>query len=998
MNGIRLEGVRVHNLKNVSLTVPLHRLVVVSGVSGSGKSSLAFDTLYAEGQRRYIETLAPAARQFLPLLDKPDADRIENIPPAVGVRQGAGRAGARDTVATATELYDALRFLFARLGQVVCHGCGRTVRRFGAEDVWRFVAERVRAGTRFQVCFRLEQPGRGDLGSELARAGFRRAVVLRRQGTGLSGKTVELEHCTDQLLRQARAEQVWVVVDRLVAGRVEEARALESLEQALFFGEGLCVLVLEPQPTSSAADRADAASGRAVQRPSKERASSPATELLTPGDLPGGTAEIDGRHWQWVEFSDQYECRACGRHYEEPTPHLFSFDSPLGACGRCHGFGRVPTISFEHLVPDPSKSLREGAIAPWTTPAYRHELDELLALADDYGIPVDVPFSELKPEHLELIKNGVPERNFGGLRGFFRWLERHRYRLGVRVFLNRWRAYRTCPACRGARLCEAALAVRLLPERAGETQADDDVTLVGKNLAEVCELTVEQAATAVRRLEEQLTERERQRVSSFLAALSRRLEYLQQVGLAYVTLDRSLRTLSDGEAKRVSLTTCLGSGLVNTLFVLDEPSCGLHPRDNERILAAVRRLRDAGNTVVVVEHEPEFVRAADHVIDIGPAAGREGGQIVFEGPPGELVRCERSLTGAFLSGRRSTPVPQQRRKPTGWLTLKNVRHHNLRGLTVRFPLGVLCAVTGVSGSGKSSLVEQTLYPALCRVLGKPVPTGPRGRYDAVEGAEQLSDVVRVDTSPIGRTPRSNPVTYMKAFAEIRQTFAQTRDAEVRQFTAKHFSFNAAGGGRCPRCRGAGSIEIEMHFLADIVMTCPECHGTRFRPEILEVKYRGLSIADVLNLTVREAFAFFRSQPQTQRRLGFLLQVGLDYLTLGQPATTLSGGESQRLKLAAHLAQQSKARTLFLLNEPTTGLHPFDVEKLVECLQRLVASGHSVIVIEHNRDLIKCADYVIDLGPEAGEQGGEVVAAGTPEQLCRCRRSVTGRYLREALRR
>ncbi len=923
MNSIRLEGVRVHNLKNVSLLLPLRRLIVVSGVSGSGKSSLAFDTLFAEGQRRYIGTLAPAARQFLPLLDRPEAERIENIPPAVAVRQTAGRPGARETVASATEIYDALRFLFAQLGEVVCRKCGRTIQAAGPEAVVQWLKQ-LSEQTRFMICCSVnEEQTFQDTSKlewsderlqELRQAGFRRAVLIVEEEDRQRAETVELEHCSAELLQQARVVDLWIVVDRVVAGRVDESRLLDSLEQAFFFGNERCVLVWE-------ATKDDQTQAEQLEA--------------------DGLLALRDRTWLWRVFSQKYECRRCRLSYEEPGHQLFSHDSPLGACPHCHGFGRVPTISFEHLVPDPNKSLREGAIVPWTTPAYRHELDELLALAPDYGIPVDVPFSQLKPEHLKLILNGVPERRFGGLRGFFNWLERHRYRLGVRVFLNRWRAYKTCPACGGSRLRPEALAVRLprlegTVEKAGRRpstrfNAAQTTELDGRNIAEVCQLTVEQAADALTSFENRLPAEQAERVKHFLEAIARRLEVLQEVGLGYVTLDRQLRTLSDGEAKRVMLTTCLGTGLVNTLFVLDEPSCGLHPRDNERILTAVKRLRDTGNTVVVVEHEPEFIEAADEVVDIGPRAGQEGGEIVFQGPPNALRECERSLTGAYLSGRAKIDVPLRRRQPTAWLELKNVRHHNLQGIDVAFPLGVLCAVTGVSGSGKSSLVEQTLFPAVCRALQQPLAPGQWGKYDTLLGAEHLAAVVLVDTSPVGKTPRSNPVTYIKAFDEIRQAFAQTREAKMRNFTAKHFSFNSADGGRCLKCKGAGVVEIDMHFLADISMTCPECHGKRYRPEILEIKYRGLNIAEVLDMTVREAFSFFRNQPRTQRRLSFLMRVGLDYLRLGQPATTLSGGESQRLKLAAFLAQQSQPRTLFLVNEPTTGLHLHDVAKLLECL-------------------------------------------------------------------
>jgi excinuclease ABC subunit A len=677
---------------------------------------------------------------------------------------------------------------------------------------------------------------------------------------------------------------------------------------------------------------------------------------------------------------------------------LFSFNNPLGACPTCQGFGSVPSLSFERVVPDPSKSLREGAIAPWTTPKYRHELDELLALAGDYGIPTDIPFSELTPEHLALIREGVPERRFGGLRGFFRWLERHRYELPVRVFLSRWRSYETCPACRGDRLQPLALAVRVgsqTSEVRGQRPGESRLL----SIAELCRLEIPAAVSFLESVAATISPAERTMTKAIFDELRTRLRYLAEVGLDYLTLDRQARTLSGGEAQRVALTGTLGSTLVNTLYVLDEPSAGLHPRDSERVIAAIKRLRDARNTVVVVEHEDAFIRQAEQVIDVGPGAGREGGEIIFQGPPAGLLEGEGSVTGAYLSGRRFIPIPQpeQRRAPNAWLTLTGARHHNLKNLTVEFPLGVLCVVTGVSGSGKSTLIDETLYPALCRALKQPCATESPGAFDALAGVEQIDEVVLADQSPIGRTPRSNPVTYLKAFDEIRKIFADTPDAKLRNLTATAFSFNAAAGGRCPKCQGSGVVEVEMQFLADISMTCPECHGTRYRPEVLEVKYRNLTIADVLALTVREAFSFFRTHRKLQRQLKFLKDVGLDYLPLGQPATTLSGGESQRLKLASFLASGTRSRTLFLIDEPTLGLHTADVAQLLTCFESLLAVGHSLIVVEHDLDVIRSADWVIDLGPEAGDAGGRIVASGTPERIAQTDESITGEHLRRTTR-
>ncbi len=936
---IDLFGVRVHNLKGIDLRLPLHQFVVITGVSGSGKSSLAFDTLYAEGQRRYIESFSAYARQFLDPLEKPDADRIEHIPPAIAIRQSSVNLSSKSTVATATELHDYLRLLFAKIGRIICPGCKSEIRNetpaTALETIHRFAE-----GTRFQICFPLDRAseGGGDELAQLQTEGFTRLIA--------AGRTLDVRDF-DKPAADADAD-VWAVVDRLAAGKATDSRILDSLELAFREGDERCILLEEYRDKSAAGD--------------------------------AEAATIDGNRWLVHRHSGHLVCEPCGREFVRPEPRLFSFNAPLGACPECQGFGAVPAISLERLVPDSSKTLREGAIAAWTTPAYRHELDELLELAGDYDIPVDVPFHQLEPRHLDLITDGVAERQFGGLKGFFRWLERHKYKLSARVFLNRWRTYETCPACRGDRLQSPALAVRI----------------EGRNIADVCRRSIREINDFFAGLEKRFSDVEQQVTRTILTEIASRLEYLSEVGLDYLTLDRTVRTLSGGEAQRIALTAALGSSLVNTLYVLDEPSAGLHPRDSRRVIDAIRRLRDAGNTVVVVEHEDAFVLAADEVVDIGPGAGHEGGRLVFQGTPDELEKCEESITGAYLSGRRSieASLPATRRRPDqGWLRLQGAREHNLKNLTVEFPLGVLCVVTGVSGSGKSTLIAETLYPALCRALKQAGPLPQCGQFDQLSGAEEIDEVLLVDHQPVGRTPRSNPVTYLKAFDEIRKVFAQTAEAKLRNYTATHFSFNAATGGRCPKCTGNGSIRIDMQFLADVSMICPECHGTRYQREILEVKYRGLTIAEVLGMTVREAFTFFRSQPRLQKRLQLLKDVGLAYLPLGQPATTLSGGESQRLKLAARLASGSRRRGLFLLDEPTTGLHAADVVKLLACFSTLLSVGHSLIVIEHNLDVIKAADHLIDLGPEAGDAGGEIVACGTPENVCAVRESITGRFLR-----
>jgi excinuclease ABC subunit A len=685
---------------------------------------------------------------------------------------------------------------------------------------------------------------------------------------------------------------------------------------------------------------------------------------------------IDGRPWRRISFSTQLACEDCGIDYPVPEPRLYSFNSPLGACPNCEGFGNVIDVDMELVVPDPGKTIREGAVAPWNSPAYAHELEELLALADDYGLPVDVPFSQLGPEHLALVVGGVPERNFGGLDGFFAWLERRKYKMHIRVFLSRWRSYRPCPECGGSRLRPEALATQV----------------GGRNIAQIAAMKISEAAAFFRGLE--LSDYQRQVGRMMLEQVTARLAYLEAVGLGYLTLDRTLRTLSGGEMRRVALTSALGSSLVNMLYVLDEPSIGLHPRDIRQLIGAITDLRDRANTVVVVEHEEAIIRAADEIVEIGPGAGERGGRVVFQGTPRAMQETPESLTGDYLAGRRGVSAPGRRRQPNhGWIRLAGARGNNLKNVTVEFPLGMLCLVTGVSGSGKSTLVQDTLYPALCRRLRKDAPK-PYD-HDDVFGDGQIDDCLMVDQSPIGRSPRSNPVTYLKAFDEIRAVFAETVEARTRGYTASHFSFNV-DGGRCSECQGDGYVEIDMQFLADVYMRCSQCGGTRYRDEILDVTYRGRNIAEVLEMTVREAFTFFRGRPKVQARLKRLIDVGLDYVRLGQPANTLSGGEAQRLKLAGYMSSAKRGRSLFILDEPTTGLHFSDIVQLLDCFDALLAVGHSLIVVEHNLQMMKAADYLVDLGPGAADEGGRVVAKGTPEMVSRAPESITGRFLAEVL--
>lgn len=1000
---IELQGVRVHNLKNISLQLPLETLIVVTGVSGSGKSSLAFDTLFAEGQRRYIESLSTSARQYLDRIERPDADRIDHIPPAIAVRQQSKRSGNRVTVATATEIYDLWRLLFARIGTIVCPRCHSHVTRHSPESI-RTEIQHFASGTRFQIAFSMQRdPDETDLQyrQRLRDAGFRRVIVA-----GTSQQLDDLTDPTDSITQPivgvqsqhidtidhaallkddgppptiTPSQEAWVIVDRLTAGTATDERIVDSLELALDHGEGRCiVLALTDDPTI---------------------------------DDNSESIKIDDRNWRIQRYHAQLLCRHCQIEFTEPEPRLFSFTGSLGACPECRGTGSVPVLSLERIIPDPQKSLREGAIAPWTTPAYRHELEELLDLAADYDIPADMPFADLQPQHRRLIEQGIPEQNFGGLQGFFEWLERRKYKVGIRTFLNRWRDFETCPRCHGDRLKQSALAIRLNDH----------------NIAQACRLTVGDQQRFVDRVDENCKPHERQIVEPLFAEIRSRLSYLTDVGLDYLQLDRSMRTLSGGEAQRVALTATLGSNLVNTLFVFDEPSAGLHPRDTDRVIPLIQQLSAAGNSIVIVEHEEAFIRMADHVVEVGPGAGREGGQIVFQGTRAELMAANDSTTAAYLRGDNANTI--QARDPrvpaeSSQLCLSGIQLHNLDNLTVEFPLQSLCVITGVSGSGKSTLIEHSLYPAVCDALGQSCNVEPRARNTRMIGVEAINEVILVDQSSIGKTSRSNAATYLKIFDDIRKSFADTPEARLRNFTAKAFSFNSSGGGRCPKCQGSGSISIDMQFLADISMTCPECRGKRYQREVLEVKYRGLNIADVLDLTVADAFTFFRSQRRIQRCLKTLIDVGLAYLPLGQPATTLSGGESQRLKLAAFLnrphsgAESSTSRdvtpndvssnpasrmtagnrtgTLFLLDEPTIGLHAADVARLLQCFETLLSVGHSLVVIEHNLDLIRAADWIIDLGPEAGEAGGRIVASGTPEDICRSTDSVTAQYLRAAM--
>ncbi|MBI1246952.1 excinuclease ABC subunit A [bacterium] len=943
MSALQIEarGVEVHNLKKVDLDIPHRQLIVFCGVSGSGKTSMALDTLYAEGQRRYIESFSAYTRQFLDRLEKPEADRIDNIPPALAVTKVNDTRSSRSTVGTATETTDYLRLLFSKIGTIVCPSCNQPITKDTPGRVADHICSAEGTG-RMMVAFpvMLDNGESEGVIEQLREDGFVRAIV--------GGETVSLTPEQDEALGQRLqiGEPVSVVVDRLTLESLKIERLRESLETGFAHGDGVCEILIQPQSVGPLKDQ-------------------------------GTLVEIDGQTWQSLRFSSQLRCEACNLEFIEPDPRLFNFNSPLGACPDCEGFGNIIDMDMDLIVPDRRKSIAEGAIAPWNTPAYKHELEELIALAPDYDIPINTPYRDLTEKQINLIVEGVPEREFGGLKGFFAWLERRKYKMHMRVFLSRWRSFRMCEACHGTRLRPEALAVRV----------------GGKNIAEISSMKIVDALAHFQNLE--LSDYESALCRQVMPQVLARLQYLCIVGLGYLALDRSLRTLSGGEAQRVTLTSTLGSSLVNMLYVLDEPTAGLHPSDITRLNEAIVDLRDRGNTVVVVEHEETLIRAADQIVEFGPGAGERGGEIMFQGSPSEIEEDEDSLTGEFLSGRRSVVRKRERRSIThGKVRLKGACGNNLKNLEVEFPLGVLTVVTGVSGAGKSSLVDQTLYPALCRRKRKEnIQSLP---YDDVFGDGQIDDVVLVDQGPIGRSPRSNPVTYIKAFDEIRNVFAGTMQARTRNLTASHFSFNVQGG-RCESCNGDGHIAIDMQFMADVYVKCPECKGQRYKKEVLEITYRSKSIADVLNMTVREAFVFFRGQPKVQNKLNLLNEVGLDYLRLGQPANTLSSGEAQRLKLAGNLATTKKARTLFLMDEPTTGLHFADIVQLLDCFANLLQIGHSLIVVEHNTHVMMAADYIVDLGPGAADEGGNVVATGTPEEIALHPDSVTGKHLAAALK-
>jgi excinuclease ABC subunit A len=956
---IIIRGARTHNLKNVDLTLPPRSLVVMTGVSGSGKSSLAFDTIYAEGQRRYVESLSAYARQFLERMEKPDVDSIEGICPAIAIRQKNSIRNPRSTVGTTTEIHDYLRLLYARVGRTYCRNCGREVIRETAEVVARRLGE-LAEGTRLLIGFDMPvvtapamrrrpepedeeataaeegpadptpQPDLPDLVDPIAET----LAALRRKGFGrlyLDGRTVTLEEVDAATLKDRGALQV--IIDRIRIEGDLRARLTDSIEIAYTEGGGAAFAIeIPPSPA-------------------------------------GESAALTRR------FSERFECRECAIPYELPQPRLFSFNNPFGACPLCHGFGNIIELDMALVVPDSTKSINQNAIEPWSKPHYRAQLAELKRAAKPRGLRLDAPWSELTDEEKRFVIEGDGAA-YEGVKGFFRWLERKKYKVHVRVFLSRYRGYLTCPDCAGARLRREAR----------------DVQVGGRTIDVVCALTVREADAFFTGLA--LSEKETVIADKVLREIRKRLGFLRDVGLDYLTLDRLSSTLSGGESQRINLATSLGSALVDTLYVLDEPSIGLHSRDNERLIAILRQLRDQGNTVLVVEHDADMIRVADTVVDMGLGAGEQGGRVIFSGTFAALLLEPRSLTAKYLRDELAIPVPAVRRKPTNQkLRVLGASEHNLKDIDVEIPLGLLACVTGVSGSGKSTLVHDVIYAALKKAKGD--WDRRVGMHRKLEGAEFVTDVVLVDQAPIGRTPRSNPVTYLKAFDPIRELFAATKDARSHGLTASHFSFNVPGG-RCEACEGEGEVKVEMQFLADVFVPCDQCEGKRFKPQVLDVKYRGRGVDQVLDMTVREALTFFSSSPKVLRRLQVLDEIGLGYLRLGQPATTLSGGEAQRIKIAAHLSSHMGDRVLYILDEPTTGLHFDDIAKLLAAFRKLLQAGHSLLVIEHNLDVIKTADWVIDLGPEGGEEGGQLIATGTPEQIIKVEASHTARYLRDVL--
>jgi excinuclease ABC subunit A len=971
---IVIRGARTHNLKGIDVDIPHNMLTVVSGVSGSGKSSLAFDTVYAEGQRRYVESLSAYARQFLERIEKPDVEHMDGLAPAIAIKQKNQTRNPRSTVATATEIYDYMRLLYARCGTVTCIHCGGIVKRDTVDEIAAAVLA-IEEGSRLYALFPI----------------VRREVVLQP----MQEFTVPVEEEAPKPKAKKAASKKTKTVEQTVVDPSEPLKErLVELRRRGFnrlFQNGNIVEFSTPEsllelnfsePMYVLADRLSvSADVRARIVDAIE------TGYRESGEIVFLTAPRDGSEPQRLRFSAAFECVNCHRAYRDPEPRLFSFNNPFGACPRCQGFGNTIDFDPDLIIPDKSKTLDEGAIDPWTKPKYREYHGVMKRFAQANNIPLKTPWYDLTPAQQNAIWDGGT--GFPGIRGFFRLLDTKKYKLHVRVFLSKYRGYAPCPDCRGQRLRAEARAV-LLNE---------------KNICEAAGLTISAARAFFDGLK--LSPAQTEIAGKILEEVRQRIGFLEQVGLEYLTLDRLSSTLSGGESQRIQLATSLGSRLVGALYVLDEPSIGLHSRDTAKLVKILHELRDLGNTILVVEHDPDVITSADRLIDLGPGAGELGGQLLATGTVAEIRKDDHSITGKYLSGRSRIPVPAERREPTReMLKLKGARIHNLRGVDIEIPLGMLTVVTGVSGSGKSTIVHQVLHRALEFSLGvEGVSSDVQQLYRELTGTHFIREVVLVDQSPIGRTPRSNPVTYIKAFDAIRELFASQPDARRKSYTAGSFSFNVPGG-RCDTCEGDGTVTVEMQFLADVELPCEECNGTRYKPGILDIKYKNRNIHDVLNMTVRDAVHYFAGNPKIVDRLQVLEEVGLGYVRLGQSATTLSGGEAQRVKLASHLAnirstsrgetKKAASRVLYILDEPTTGLHFADVATLLQAFCKLIDGGGSLLVIEHNMDIIKSADWIIDMGPEGGSAGGQVVAVGTPEEIARVPESYTGRFLKPVL--
>ncbi|MFO7891020.1 MAG: excinuclease ABC subunit UvrA [bacterium] len=936
-NNLIIRGAREHNLKNIDLSIPRNKLVVITGLSGSGKSSLAFDTIYAEGQRRYVESLSAYARQFLGVMEKPDVDSIEGLSPAISIEQRTSSKNPRSTVATVTEIYDYLRLLFARIGIPYCYNCGRRIEKQTVEQIIDSILK-LKEDTRIRILAPLVRGRKGEyreVFEQISQEGF---VRVRVDGTIYKIDEVKK-------LNKNKKHEIEVVVDRLVIDSSVHTRLADSLETALQLSSGIVIV-----------------------------------------DIVDGEERL---------YSSHYACVHCSISYEEPSPRMFSFNSPYGACPVCNGIGSIMKVDPEFVVPDPDKSINEGAIVAWGQSRKGWYFSRLKTIAKEFGFSLDTPFKDLTEKQKQIILYGAGDKEFrfkytstnskvegvfvNQFEGVINNLERRYHQTksqGIRNWIEKLMNVQSCPECGGGRLKKESLSVKIN----------------NKSIHDITVLSIKQAREFFEHIK--LDKREAYIARQIIKEIKERLSFLSNVGLDYLTLERKAGTLSGGEAQRIRLATQIGSQLVGVLYILDEPSIGLHQRDNNRLIATLIALRDLGNSVVVVEHDKQTIESADFVIDLGPGAGKHGGELVAQGSPDSIKKTKDSITGQYLSGTCSIPVPEKRRKKNSrYLTIYGAAGNNLKSIDVKLPLGLFICITGVSGSGKSSLINETLYPVLLRKFYR--SNAKHLSYADIEGIQNIDKVIDIDQSPIGRTPRSNPATYTGVFTHIRKLFSNLPEAKIRGYQPGRFSFNVEGG-RCEACKGDGVKKIEMHFLPDVYVTCEICKGKRYNRETLEVKYRGKSIADVLNMTVEEALEFFDRIPSIKQKLRTLYNVGLGYIHLGQPATTLSGGEAQRVKLSTELSKRATGKTLYILDEPTTGLHFEDIKMLLAVLNRLVDKGNSVIVIEHNPDVIKTADWIIDLGPEGGDDGGTVVAQGTPEQIARNKKSYTGRFLREEL--